>query len=924
MLKNNLAPFLINNFYINYLAGDFLENNLLYIITMLLQHELDKINKIEDWNLFLEKSKSNVGIFLTSLREVPNIQLFFQNVINRAVEKLEKHNIMDDLFINEEEKSNIAESNIKRSVYKKVKKDNIEWNDKNVEKINHNCQIFAKKYSADINLSTIIKYKDKAKKAQNVELCNYFEKIEEEIKLKNNEELFSNKQLMSCFLNSSSPVYLLSFYQNDLLKRVNFIEQLISDFEKNISLMPKFIKSICKIIILLLKNKFPNITKLEENLFISKFLMNNLLIYFLSSPNYNALIHTYIVSDITLKDINEIFIILKYLFIGKLYKNTPEENNYTPYNRLILENFEKILYIYENSQKIKLPNFIENYINKKLSCDYSYDYFTENEEKIYVNISICFTTNIIFCLIDNIKNLKNFLEKNSNNDKMIKLRKSLDKLEYEEYMNKIKQVNQERIDSYIKEMKEKKINIDINNLENYYILNIEMIDKKYEKLFSMNGQNKNFFINIKNNKKEQLGEKKKNLINLKNNISGALGNYRLLDSSDFLIDESSTLIEIFSELKKFVNLPNYTLNKKEDNSNINICNWHLALILNYINKIPEEYSENNYKKLFNELYENIITSINEINFEKLNLVKNKLIYAKNSLNYYETKVKDIKNIIINENIKIMTERIAFLVDIKFIYNENEKCFELKKSKTKDYTFQGNYKYNKKNNSYTLKTIAAFAKFFPNLSKFQFSMNLSPLKIINELSINQKLKEYFDMIKKTHTSNLLIEKNHFNELYQEKIVNYVMDIIFEKIYPPSPSPLEEELMKISQKISKNDLDKIVKQNYNLDNLLPNIIDFFQELKNARTPLDKYNHLKNILNYLSNLINFIEGSNKVLGADDTIPILYYIFVKIMPFMFISDIEFIKTFKCFLPNGESDLSDLIIFESIINKILNHPNNI
>ena len=69
MLKNNLAPFFINNFYINYLTGDFLENNLLYIITLLLQHELDKINKIKEWNLYLEKS--NTGIFLTSLREVP-------------------------------------------------------------------------------------------------------------------------------------------------------------------------------------------------------------------------------------------------------------------------------------------------------------------------------------------------------------------------------------------------------------------------------------------------------------------------------------------------------------------------------------------------------------------------------------------------------------------------------------------------------------------------------------------------------------------------------------------------------------------------------------------------------------------------------------------------------------------------------------
>ena len=809
-----------------------------------------------------------------------------------------------------------------KNVYKKVStNDKFDINDNNMKKINQNYQTFSTKYAIDINLKYIVNYKDKAKKEKKDELYNYFSKIEDEIKIKNNEDLFSNKKLMSYFINSSSPIYLLSFYQNDFLKRVEFIEQLISDFEKNVQLMPKFIKSICKIIILLLKNKFSNMTKLEQNFFLSKFILNKLLIYFLTSPNYNALIHDYIVSDLTLKDINEIINVLKNLFIGKLYYNNDNENNYTPYNWLILEKIEKICYIYDISQKIKLPKFIENYINKKLFYDYSYDYYKENEEKIYINISICFTIDNIFCLIDAIKNSKNFLEKNNNNDKMIKLKKALDKIEYNTNMNKIKEVNQERIDNYIKEMKGKKINIDINNLENYYILNIEMIEKKYEKLFSMNNQDNNFFIDIKNIKKEHLKEKDKNLINLKNNISGALGTYRNLDISDFLLDESSTLYEIFSELKKFVNLPNYTLNQINYNSNINICNWHLALILDYINKIPQEYKENNYNKLLNELYENIISSINEINFEKINIIKVKFIFSNNALNYYEERVKDIKDIIINENIKIMTEKIVFLADIKFIYDENEKCFELKKSKTKDHSFEGNYKFNKKNNSYILKTVSAFTNFFPNLSNFYYSMNINPLKIINELSINIKLKEYLDNVKSMLSSNLPIEKNFFNELYQEKIVNYVMDKIYEKIYPPSPSPDEEKIMIISHKIIINDPDKIIKKNYNLDNLLPDISELFKKMKYARTPLNKYKYLKNILNYLINIIKLNEGFNKVIGADDIIPMLYYIFVKVTPYMFISDIEYIKTFKCFLPNCEHDL---VFFESIINKILNHPNNL
>ena len=128
-------------------------------------------------------------------------------------------------------------------------------------------------------------------------------------------------------------------------------------------------------------------------------------------------------------------------------------------------------------------------------------------------------------------------------------------------------------------------------------------------------------------------------------------------------------------------------------------------------------------------------------------MKNKLIFVDKALNYYEEKSKDIKDIIINENITIVTEKISILIDMKFIYNEDEKIFYLNKSAVKNSNFEGNIQYNKKNNCYTLKTLETFAKFFPNLSDYNFSMDISPLEIIKELGINKKLKEYFDMIKK---------------------------------------------------------------------------------------------------------------------------------------------------------------------------------
>ena len=161
---------------------------------------------------------------------------------------------------------------------------------------------------------------------------------------------------------------MLLFYENEFLKSVDFINQLIIDFENSISLMPKFIKSICKIISEFVKNKFKNISKIEENDFISKFLIEKLLIYFLTSPNFNALINDFIISDSTINNIQGITFSLKNIFSLKLFQNTFNESNYTPYNWLILNKFENIFNIFENSKKVKLPNFIENLIKNNFQC----------------------------------------------------------------------------------------------------------------------------------------------------------------------------------------------------------------------------------------------------------------------------------------------------------------------------------------------------------------------------------------------------------------------------------------------------------------------------------------------------------------------------------------------------------------------------
>ena len=56
-LKKNIAPFIANNFYENILSSNYIEDQLLYIIGLLLKDEIN--NKI--------KTKKDIEIFLSNI-----------------------------------------------------------------------------------------------------------------------------------------------------------------------------------------------------------------------------------------------------------------------------------------------------------------------------------------------------------------------------------------------------------------------------------------------------------------------------------------------------------------------------------------------------------------------------------------------------------------------------------------------------------------------------------------------------------------------------------------------------------------------------------------------------------------------------------------------------------------------------------------
>ena len=614
-VQSNLAPFIVHNFYCNYLSGNYMENNLIYVITIMLKDEIDNMKNIEQFDTFLVNTKC--GYILEELRKIPDIQIYFKNLIFKIVEKLERKYNNEIIF---EISKMIKEINKLKNEKKENKiklnqeNDNIHNNqiEKQEETIitrkNDNDKTFIIKYFPNLSITEFEKRAEKANKENNKILFQYYDKVKNFIKSINKPDIFSNNSLMKQIFDSYDSNELFYFYQKEFISIIELIEQLIVDIMKSIIGMPNSIKYICKIISILIKNKFQDISLIEENKFISKFIIEKLFIPIISNPSYNALISDFIISKHTIQNISLINSILTKLFTADLFKNNYVEGYYTPFNWFIINNLETIINFFTKIKTINLPKFIEDYANNKLSKDYKYEYFIENKEVISTNITICFTIDNLYCLLNGLSKYDIIF----NDDNGKKLLKAMERLKTDKAKKEINDVDQKKKNLHLEKLKKsKKKNLKEIILENFYLYNEKIIEKKYENIFLI----KNIFPNcFEDEEKNQKIDEKEKLIKVKNDLCKALKN---LELSNFKKESNSDLTKILEEIKIDIDLHKLFLKNNE----IPFV-WYIDSILDNINNIPEEYKINNFKKLFEEINKNLNDSINGLDFETLFLYKN--------------------------------------------------------------------------------------------------------------------------------------------------------------------------------------------------------------------------------------------------------------------------------------------------------------
>ena len=914
LVKDHLAPLIVNNFYENIISSNYIEDNLMYVITLLLKNEISEINDEKDSEKFLEETAC--GYVLEQLRAKNDIKYYFKNIISDILKKMEAENSGGDINLNVKQiqekyqktkeeldklykKTGKKKKIIDEEFYRKILISNIfsyqeEDNESGflIPKDNIDPILFNTKYIPDLTKSELETKKNNTSENEQ-KMIDYYD-----FNIKNCEkdDSYGNQKLLQNIFDSPISKEVLASYQIEFSKIINTINKLIENLLQDLYLLPYSVKCVCKIIFLLLNKKFGNIGEAQRNAFIAKFFFNKLFAPIFENPGLGASIDEIIISETTKHNATIINLVLKKLVSGRLFRtDIDSDSDYTPLNWFFLDKMPEVFKFFESITKVTLPNFIEKLINDELPKDFELDYFEENKDEVIFHRSICFTLYDLDALLISMDKCKSIIFENEKEEELKPLRLTFEKLVGEncsKIMKKLKDKKEyEKImvpDGKNKKNKQELKETEGREILKYFLLTDLITNKKYTRLFEIEQEKANY--SIKELKKTETPEEitKNNIIKVKNFFCNLLYNFHTLVKTDFDEGTLSNTNSILKEIKKYIKSSDFVIDGSIPSE------WYVSSLLEYLKKLPEELSKDDFKELYNEMEKDISSSIKELDFEALSICLGKAKFAKRIKVNYETTYKHILNIDLNVKVQKIIEKDFIPVEIHYKYTKKEKEFyieekpNIKEKNSLDILEEGREKKN------ICRTIKLFTKKFPDLVKTQISYDKTLTEMDEEMKLNENLQKYFNIIKKK------IEKEQKNadenELLEinNKIYDYVMEKIYEKIFPVEPDPEDNLIFRKCFLLSWVEPKHFIgnKKNYVFDSFLPDVIEFFGKLDKEKSPRIKFIYMKKIFVAINDVLRF-NGKEGEAGVDDQMPILNYSFIKAKPQHISSNYKFMNIF-------------------------------
>ena len=946
-ILNSLLPLFANNFYENILSQKFIQNNLLYVITLLLKHEIKTYCNLSFPKRFIN-TDSSCGYLLYELRNKRDFQIFLKDSIKEVVDILEQY--PNDICFNIDKylikpKNKYEDEIIEMEMEGKLS-EFILLNDKLIKKTNINTnqlEEIKKKYFSNIesnydnkNVNEIVKeyYSDKFNLSSNNCLKNINEAIND---IKSNNEIYMN-------------------YLYDFSIATNFIDTFLNKLIYKVNIIPYSIRVISKIISILIEKKYNNINKIKRNCFICKFFFGALFWPVSKTPNDSWFIGNYLISEQIINNIIYIEKIFYDFMMGELYINK-EQYDYVPFNKFFIEKMDLLIKFIEELINVDLPEFINNTLEDD---NYIFDYLKENENDGIINRSICFTIEDILDII------KNSAKKND--DIFLKNKKL--KIMYENLSSSRNFEILCELDSKAK--KENKLY--------FYLISDCLFAEQYEKKIKLN-KKMNYFTLDKINNPRNEEEKNINIINeAKNLLSGLLFHLIILTKENISKECQNDIAKLLNELLILSKFSHYSFNEDI------MTSWYIKPLINILPKLPKEMTNNNCQKLIEELMNDIKNSLKDLHESNgiLNIINDeKIIYTQTTISFQDENIKLISGInsykkaldIINKD----SINIGFYIkninnDIKFnLYQCKSKLI------SKYFDFKNYYYKNFKPRIFN--TIAEFINEFPNFN-ILFKNSYDILEIEKKMDIPNQLKIYFIMINEYLNEKYKYINDQFNE-NKEKIYNNIKDKLYKQLFPEKqkeeinnfedidiPNKLKDFFNEININTNQNciysikELNDINKEIYDYimnklnDKLYPKITTdedkiifvkacshswielkhldkkyqnriihqsflldikkYFKLFIKEKSPSKKIEAMNYIYDIISKAMEFNEGKGE-FGPDDITPILIFCFIKAQPYGIHSHLEYTLLYNFFYKSGKEDyrLMQLIQISEIVKGL-------
>ena len=401
--------------------------------------------------------------------------------------------------------------------------------------------------------------------------------------------------------------------------------------------------------------------------------------------------------------------------------------------------------------------------------------------------------------------------------------------------------------------------------KNYIIMQDLIINPKYN--FDIQKQKEYYYINELSKIETEVDKKLNNIIKTKNYI-----NYILFYSpklSSFNFSDNGNIFTIFSELKNFLKLSEKKIYFQYYTDSLLLC----------LKKLDENYSKNDFDLLLNELNKEIKKSIDLLDFNLMS-------------DYYE-KINNSE-----KRIKLIENNIIILNDIEINNKVMNIIYEDKSDK-----FIFNYLSYENNKKIVNK----------NIWEFIYNFN-----IIDNNKKNIIIKSYLDYIYDLLNKDEIYNKDK-NDLIKikEKVYDYIFIKLYNKLYSANPTQLDSIILMNCEKLSWIEPKHLIKDDFNFEFFINEIIFHFNQLEKIRNPQRKFDKIISIFDIISKAILFQGFDNNESNDKIYIDILKYIIIYIKPKRFISEIEYMQ-FYSFEKNNEK-IKKLKILKQVCDFIKN-----